>query len=109
MIEILREENQDLEEQLKVVRGREAALIEQNIVTGVHAISGLVLVVGALARVTPNTTAGRAALEKARELCLGYGIPLPASLQKKLKAKRRKSSRKKKRSSSTTRPQTRPL
>lgn len=46
MIDVLREENQDLEEQLRVVRGCEAALIEKTITTGAHAIAGLVLARG---------------------------------------------------------------
>lgn len=104
MLDALREENEELEEQLSVLRGREAARIEQVITTGSHAIAGLLLAIQALARVTPNTAAGRAALEKVRSLCEHHGVPLPAALQKVPKPKKRK--RRKAKKSSSTRPLT---
>jgi len=94
MIEALREENQSLVEQLSRLQSAEAVDIEQQVLTGAHAIRGLVKAVQALARVMPNTAAGRNAIEQARSLCEHHGVPLPSALKKVPKPRRRKKVRK---------------
>lgn len=103
MIEALREENESLAAQLESYKLSESRFVEISITGGSHAISGLIQAVQALVAAMPKTKEGVAALEKARQLCETYGIPLPTALKKIPRPRRRKKPVRKARSSSTRR------
>jgi hypothetical protein len=95
LLNALRVENARLENLLQEHIRREAVLIEDQVVTGRHAVMGLMLAIRHLVKVAPNTQAGVNALIRAQDAFSNYGIPMPTYLHKVPKPRKRRVAKKK--------------